>query len=240
MWAYMLLVACFVKPIFADTGNSETFTQYEDLASAIDVIAENHDGSMETYLVNVAGETITVADFELDQEIPLGKRWNAHNAPLGASWTNYNVSDQGVFWADWKPATCVQENGSDSPQKVSLKASWSTSEMHIAGFNVKYGIEQAAASGHKVGKKSSGTQTIEVTLPAYTKGQLFMQQQIVWQDQHSQKCHKKHYGKGGIKCGEWLGPFRGELPVLSTNGGLNIGYSTGDDHVNQNECGPGA
>ena len=57
------------------------------------------------------------------------------------------------------------------------------------------------------------SETVTDTVPAYSYGQMWQQQLMVWQNQQQQHCHKYNYGKHSIKCGAW-GPYiRDNFPV---------------------------
>ncbi|KAM9910282.1 hypothetical protein OXX69_004639 [Metschnikowia pulcherrima] len=244
IWALVLVFMASAMSVLADDTPSGALLRFDNMTAAIDTITEmemaTDDDSDDTdYYVLVDDEVFGISNFTIEYPTTnVTKRWNAGNAPLGASWTQRQVAQQGTYWGGWYPASCVHQNGyGAAPVVVTVTQSSTYSATWDAGFDLNFGTKGSLNIGYSVTKTFSKSEAVAYTVPAYSYGQVWQQQLVVWQDQQHQKCHKYHYGKGGIKCGAWSGYVRGNMPVTN---GVSFGWSTGYDKMNFGTCGGGS
>ena len=239
MWAFIvLLMSSFASVLAADLETSSVL-KYDNMTSAIDSITDmvGADPSATLYTIQVDDQIIGISNFTVEYPANITKRWDASNAPLGASWTQHQTAQQGTWWSTWYPASCVHQNGyGGEPVLVQLTQSTSYSATWSAGFSVNYGTEASLSIGYSTTETNTVSESETYTVPAYSYGQVWQQQLMVWQDQQHQHCHKYNYGKHGIKCGAWSAYVRGNLPVKN---GQSFGWSTGYDKMDFSSCGGG-
>lgn len=158
-----------------------------------------------------------------------GKRWNSHNAPLGTWSHQWQVANQGVWDQQWYPASGCQETGYSSTS-LTYQMNWSqkTSWEVDAGFNFNIGKAASLNLGFSVTKSYSEGGDFQANIPAYSVGQVWTQKRMVWQNQQSQKCVRRHYGHNGLHCDAWGAYIHGDLVAKIP---YNLGISIGSDHV---------
>ncbi|GEQ68797.1 hypothetical protein JCM33374_g2466 [Metschnikowia sp. JCM 33374] len=165
------------------------------------------------------------------------KRWSDGDSQLGATWMEYQTPQQGTWWGDWQPASCVHPNThGDLPVTVSLTRNVSHRGTWKPGFNLDFGKSSSLHSGHETVKLNTISEMAWYAIPAYGYGQAWSQQLMVWQDQQRRSCKMEHYGPGGVTCGEWSDFFRGDLPVKN---GVNFAWFTDWKKLDFNSCGGG-
>ncbi|QEU58741.1 hypothetical protein KDRO_A07650 [Kluyveromyces lactis] len=183
---------------------------------------------------------VFISNFTLEDtatNVTLGKRWDSHNAPLGASWTQHQVVRQGEWWGKWYPKSCAIGNSlSDRDTTWEITSESSYSKSVSAGFSM--GAAESAAVSMSVSVTSTNTQSYKgvFVIPAHGWGQVWTRQRMIWQDQQQQSCHKYNYGKNGIKCGAWSAYIHGDVPVKN---GAMFTWSTGYENMDMNNCGGG-
>lgn len=184
---------------------------------------------------------IFITNFTLENDLDnttLSKRWNSHNAPLGASWTQHQVARQGQWWGPWYPKSCAIGNSKserDSTWRVKTESSYS--QTISAGFDM--GAANSASMGTfgvSVTKTNSQSHEHEYIIPAGGWGQVWTRQLMIWQDQQHQKCHKYNYGSKGIHCGAWSEYIHGDVPAKNN---AVFTWSTGYENMDFNSCGGG-
>ncbi|ODQ80894.1 hypothetical protein BABINDRAFT_160342 [Babjeviella inositovora NRRL Y-12698] len=107
---------------------------------------------------------------------------------------------------------------------------WSAS----AGFDFGFGSGSSLSMGVTITKSNTQGGLEEYVIPAHGVGQVWQHQLMVWQDQQTQDCVKKHYGSGGLKCGPWSGYIHADIPV---DGGSVHSWSSGYNNVDTSRCG---
>ncbi|GEQ68799.1 hypothetical protein JCM33374_g2468 [Metschnikowia sp. JCM 33374] len=227
------------------------FYRFDDMETAIDTITEiaMDDPSANEFMLLVDNKVVGIRDFtvEYDEDnstehaptnsTDIGKRWNRHNAPLGASWTEEQTAQQGTWMGPWYPASCVHQNElGDTPIVITLTQAMTYTATFKAGFNLAFGKKASLDIGLSTTESNSRSESRQYTVPPHSYGQVWQQQLMVWQDQQNRRCKKHHYQKGGIKCKPWSEYIRGDLPVTD---GVSFGWSTGKEHMNFNSCGGG-
>ncbi|KAF8004061.1 hypothetical protein HF325_001509 [Metschnikowia pulcherrima] len=209
------------------------------LSSAIDSITAMviEDPATTQFTVLIEDQIFGISNFTIEYPANVTKRWDSSNAPLGASWTQYQTAQQGTWWSPWYPASCVHQNGyGDAPIEVTVTQSTSYSASWSEGVSLSYGTEASANIGLTTIKTNSVSEQETYTVPAHDYGQVWQQQLMIWQDQQHQHCHKYNYSKNDIKCGAWSEYVRGNLPVKN---GQSFGWSTGYDRMDFGSCGGG-
>ena len=234
----LLMLAMFGIAV-ADVETVSPGLLVADLSKGIDLITSMEDSGnvYDTYMLVLDDKVYGISNFSLDSNLTLKKRWDGGNAPLGASWTQHQVAQQGHWWSDWYPASCVHQNEKGStPINIELTQSMSYSASWNAGFDIGFGEKASLSIGYTTTRTNSKSEVRKYTVPAYDYGQVWQQQQMIWQDQQHQHCHKYNYGSHGIKCGAWSEYIRGNIPVKN---GHSFGWSTGKQNMNFNSCGGG-
>lgn len=236
---FFVFVMMLVSTVFGEYVNGVQLINATSLGAAIDQITETvaAGANGDAFIVSVEGQLTGISNFTIEQPSNVTKRWDASNAPLGASWTQHQVANHGTWWSQWYPASCVHQNGDSSePTTVSVEESTSYSASWSDGFDVSFGESFSANIGITITTTNLITITQTYTIPAHDYGQVWQQQLMVWQDQQKQHCHKYNYGKNGIKCGAWSAYIRGNFPVKN---GQSFGWSTGWNNMDFSSCGGG-
>ncbi|GEQ68798.1 hypothetical protein JCM33374_g2467 [Metschnikowia sp. JCM 33374] len=243
IWAFFILMARVAVTVSTQAkeliypGNVLTF---DDMDTAIDTITEMAvvDPASKDFELLVDSILIGIKNFTLEYPEKLSRRWNRHNAPLGASWTEYRTVQQGTWWAPWYPASCVHQNEfGDTPITITLTQAMTYGASWTRGFDIHHGVSASMSIGYETTESNTRSESQTYVVPAHSYGQVWQQQLMVWQDQQNRRCKKHHYQKGGIKCGDWSESLRGDLPVKN---GVSFGWSTGKDKMDFNSCGGGS
>ncbi|GEQ68795.1 hypothetical protein JCM33374_g2464 [Metschnikowia sp. JCM 33374] len=234
IWALVVLFITSAVTVFAEDVSTTSILSFDDMDSAIDTLSKQVVGDSSNFVVLIGGDVMGISDFTIEGSSNVEKRWNEHNAPLGASWTKYNLLSQEIRWDNWKPATCVQKNPGNVSETVMLVQKAYATGRWDAGFDIESGIKAASDLRVSVTRKLEVSESQWYTIPANSTGQVFVRKGSVHQAQQSQRCHKRHYGSGGIKCGQPSGPYNATLPII---GHQSWGWSTGADKMDYSSCG---
>ncbi|GEQ68796.1 hypothetical protein JCM33374_g2465 [Metschnikowia sp. JCM 33374] len=220
-------------------NDTEPVLRFDTMSHAIDALTEMvlFNPSVTDFVFLVNDDFIGVSAFTLEYPNTAQKRaLDMGKAPVGASWTQLRVARKGTWWGEWRPASCVHQNGhGDTPVTVTLTKAAPCKAKYAPGFNLKFGNKAASHYGYQTTGESSGMGIRTYTVPAHNYGQVWQKNFMVWQDQQHRRC-RKSISEDAIWCGEWSEMIRGDLPVTN---GVTIGWSTGWANMDFNYCGGG-
>lgn len=242
IWTLLLLLITSATRVMADFAYNGTVLRFENMTSAISAITEytTTDPDTTDYILSIDDKIIGISNFTLDptNDTPSGitkRRGDSPSIPLGSTWTEYQLIQQGTWWSQWYPASCVHPGGSGIgfipvTQSTSYSASWND------GFSFSFGAAAASNMGYTVTQTNSVSQAVGRRIPAHSVGQAWQHQLVVWQDQIFRACEQKYIGPDGAVCDDWSGYVRGNLPVQN---GQVFGWSVGAANVDDSTCGGG-
>lgn len=230
----LVFLLMLVTTVFGSLVKDVPLLITTSLGAAIDEISESLDTGAQgaEFIVSVDGQLTGISNFTI-RSPDSNKRSNKEDAQW-AHWTQHQVVENGTWWTDWSPASCVQQNENSEPETLVVLLSSSHSATWDKGFHVGLARKLFESMDIHIVKNSITEDTQMLTVPAQGYGQAWEQQLMAWQDQQHQKCHKK---KGSLetKCGT-LKEYRGNFPVQNS---VSYGWTTGLDNMDFNSCGGG-
>lgn len=212
---------------------------FANMSSAVDtlalLVAAKPQQSM--FLINLKDDILGISDFSLEYSADFPGGNISDKTPLGATWIEHHILDQGSKWGDWRPASCVYFNKEKwNPRDVTLIQATSLNVSSDGPFNWNIGFELGLLSGYNLKWTKQVQHTRTYKLPGKNYGQVWLIQLIFWQTQQSRSCHKDLGDKLGIQCGEKSVVSQGIFPIQN---GHDFQWSLGLQNMNFSTCGGG-